>query len=676
MTVPKQPYRQVHLDFHTALQVEGVGKDFDPAAFAAAMKAARVNSVNIFAKCHHGYSYYPTRVGTQHPHLKIDLLGQQIEALHQVGIRCPIYYTIKWDDLAGIQHPDWVIVDRQGKAAMRTPLSGEWGWTSLDVASGYADYTVAQTEELLALYDVDGFWFDICFTMPNYSAWAQDRMRLAGVNLADDAAVWRYAEEQDKLFFERMSRVVRAKRPDATIFYNGTVNPAMRRMLPYQTHFEIESLPTSGGAWGYLHYPIAARQARAYGQDILGMTGRFHKSWGDFGGLKTQDQLDYECGTIVAAGGRICVGDQLHPRGELDPAVYRLMGKSFTRIEALEPWLEGAVPATEIAILALGKPAEDKPGIGAYSPEVEGAAQAFLETGLQFDIIDAAADLSKYAALYLPDGAALEDGLATHLEAYLAQGGKLALSGTAGYDPVAGQFQLKEIPVTLLGLAPTIPSYLRLGDDPWTRPPWGFELAGEEELASDYDYVFYEQAYRVLPAVGSTVQGEVRGGLFNRAWDTFTSHAQAPVDRQALVGPLTVRLGNVLYFSAPLFGAYRNHDYWAYRAIARAALRGFMPPTLLKPRGPGWSEFTLHKQGQRLIVHVVNYHPRRSSQAINHVDQSWATSGLGVEVRLDGFIPTKAYLAPGRDPLAFTIKDGYAKIDLPPVGTHAVLVLE
>ena len=40
-------------------------------------------------------------------------------------------------------------------------------------------------------------------------------------------------------------------------------------------------------------------------------------------GRITQVQLDYECGTILAAGGRICVGDQLHPRGVLDPAVYR-----------------------------------------------------------------------------------------------------------------------------------------------------------------------------------------------------------------------------------------------------------------------------------------------------------------------------------------------------------------
>ena len=101
---------------------------------------------------------------------------------------------------------------------------------------------------------------------------------------------------------------------------------------------------------------------------------------------------------IVAAGGKICVGDQLHPRGVLDKAVYRLLGHSFDRIERLEPWLEGAAPSAEIAILALGQSGDSAPGVGAHSPDVEGAAQFLLEAGLQFDIVDGESDLARYDA--------------------------------------------------------------------------------------------------------------------------------------------------------------------------------------------------------------------------------------------------------------------------------------
>ena len=89
------PFRQVHLDFHTSPHIPEVGVDFDPDEFVGTLQAAHVNSVTVFGRCHHGYSYYPTKVGTVHPHLKRpDLLGEMIEACHKAGIRVPIYVTV------------------------------------------------------------------------------------------------------------------------------------------------------------------------------------------------------------------------------------------------------------------------------------------------------------------------------------------------------------------------------------------------------------------------------------------------------------------------------------------------------------------------------------------------------------------------------------------------------
>jgi hypothetical protein len=65
----KLPYRQVHLDFHTSELITDVGKDFKAEEFAATLKAAHVNSINLFAKCHHGWAYYDTKVAHRHPHL-------------------------------------------------------------------------------------------------------------------------------------------------------------------------------------------------------------------------------------------------------------------------------------------------------------------------------------------------------------------------------------------------------------------------------------------------------------------------------------------------------------------------------------------------------------------------------------------------------------------------------
>lgn len=662
-------YRQVHLDFHTSPDCPDVGVDFDGDTFARTLQEAHVDAINIFAKCHHGYSYYPTKVGTVHPGLKIDLLGGQIEALHRAGIVCPVYVSILWDELAGAQHPDWVIVNKDGTVASRPPLSNAWGWTTLDVSSGYLDYLLAQVEELAHLYEVDGFWFDICFPRPNYSPWGQAQMRAAGVPLDDDNAVWEFARLKQRRFFERMTAHVQQLVPDATIFYNGTIERDMRRIADCETHFEVESLPTSG-SWGYLHYPVMARQARTYGKPMIGMTGRFHKSWGDFGGLKTVDQMRYECAINLAAGGRVCIGDQLHPRGVLDPAVYRLIGAAYAEVAALEPWLLDATPSAEAAVLAIGPLEETLDGIGTQSPDSEGAIQMFIELGVQCDLVDAEAALDSYRLVVLPDGAEVGAELQGKLDRFVAGGGALIFSGTAGLDPATGSFRLAASPVRYLGVAPTQPAYLRAT---------GIQAPGTE-LSADYDYVFYDPAHVVEPLNGAMTYGSIGRAYFTRTWEHFMGHQHAPFDR-TLDAPLAVRKGKVLYLAAPLLAGYKRQDYWAYRAMLSGLLADLLPDRLIYPQGPGWVEFTLQRQaaaaghGLRQVVHVAAYQPRRSLQPIAHVDQGWPVAGLGFRVHAEGE-PQQVSLAPGGTALAFTVEDGYVKVDLPPLHTNAVVAIE
>src|SRR6185436_4327696 len=123
----------------------------------------------------------------------------------------------------------------------------------------------------------------------------------------------------------------------------------LREELAWQTQAEIESLPTGG--WGYMYFPKNVRYARTLPRPYMGMTARFHKSWADFGGLKPYAALEYETSQMIAHGARCSIGDQLHPRGTLDRGAYDLIGCVYDRIEQREPWLEGAKPVTQIAVL-------------------------------------------------------------------------------------------------------------------------------------------------------------------------------------------------------------------------------------------------------------------------------------------------------------------------------------
>ena len=170
----KLPARQVHLDFHTSPHIPGVGSRFDKAQFQAALKEGNVNSITVFAKCHHGYCYYPTRVGTQHPTMTpgFDLTGAMIEAAHEIGVAAPVYITAGWSALDAQRHPEWCMLDKNGvkRDNGSDPNAGPddprpaCTWDHLCLSGDYARHIYDITREVCDRYaDLDGLFYDIVF---------------------------------------------------------------------------------------------------------------------------------------------------------------------------------------------------------------------------------------------------------------------------------------------------------------------------------------------------------------------------------------------------------------------------------------------------------------------------------------------------------------------------------
>ena len=53
--------RQIHLDFHTSEAIPDIAANFDPRTFAETARKAAVSSITVFARCHHGWLYYPSK---------------------------------------------------------------------------------------------------------------------------------------------------------------------------------------------------------------------------------------------------------------------------------------------------------------------------------------------------------------------------------------------------------------------------------------------------------------------------------------------------------------------------------------------------------------------------------------------------------------------------------------
>jgi hypothetical protein len=522
---------------------------------------------------------------------------------------------------------------------------------------------IAQVEELFSLYDVDGFWFDILMYHPDgclCPACFND-IRRAGLDPRDGGVRMAHNQEMMRRFMDRMTQVIRSHKSDASIFYNGRMGLPIQDEVQYFTQVEIESLPTGG--WGYGFYPLWSRFGRTFDLPMLGMTGRFHRGWADWGGLKHPDALRFECGNILSSGGAICVGDQMHPRGRLNKAVYRVIGEAFRDVEAVEDYCIDATPVAQVGLLTLEGERDNMDTMGKGGP-LEGAGKMLLELHQQFDVItDRCPDFGKYDLLVIPDTGMLAPNDIPRLHDYLTKGGKLLFSNGALLERAA--FQLStEVGIEYTGSCESNPDYFQITDPalfgPVTQP--------------DFSYSYYEgPGSRVQPMPGTQVLAVGHATYFNRTWEHFTSHGFTPPLSQPASYPAVTRNGNVIYLHGPVFTAYQRHGNLTFRELVGNCLRLLLPQPLVETDAPSTAEVSLTKQDGRYIVHVVNYHGCR--RATTHVEALERPVPLH-DVQLTLRVPKvqSVTLARAGQPLPFTVEDGAVTVTIPRVDIHELVV--
>ena len=660
------PFRQIHLDFHTAQQITGVGAKFDADRFADTLASAHVNSINCFARCHHGYIYFDTKrfPERRHPHLEVDLLKKQIEACHARDIKTPIYTTVQWDHFTAQAHPEWLALDEDGRVQGPGPFEAGFRH-NLRVNSPYLDFLKAHVEEIFDLLPVDGLWFDIVKPLDDSSVTTKQQMVNAGLDPSDEAARLRFGLEVISEFKRDMSDFVRGFSDDCTIFYNeGHISPSIYPALDAYTHLELESLPS--GEWGYVHFPVTARYARTLPQPILGMTGKFHTEWGDFHSYKNLAALEYECFQMLALGAVCSVGDQLHPSGRLDAPSYDLVGKVYASVEAKEPWCRDAEAVTEIGVLLPeGFGSETTPPASTPEgrvPKASAGACRMLEAyAYQFDFVSFETDLSGYKVLILPDDVALSQGAAEKLEVYLNAGGKVLASHRSGLlaDGTFPDF----FGLEYRGDAPYQPDFL---------VPQGF-LA--ENLDAE-EYVMYLRGSEVAAKEGTTLLAQVNRPYFNRTYQHFMSHKHAPSSGEA-VYPGVTRRGNLTYFAHPLFGQYQHNAPRWCRTLLNNVLKDLLVEPLVTHSGPSTLQVSLTKRvSGDYVLHLLHYLPLRRSDTIDVIEDVIPLHNVPLSIAVQGQKVAAVTRVPEGEQLEWTLTDGRLEFELPKLVGHQLVEIQ
>jgi hypothetical protein len=656
--------RQVHLDFHTSEHLPDVGRDFSKAQFQAALRAARVNAVNIFAKGHHSWSYYPTRVGRMHPNLSFDLLGAQIEACHEIGVLCPVYYTVGWSANDAEQHPEWCARTRDGSFVTTGPFNESAGpddprpnfhWKFLCVNTGYHDHIMHQVEELCTMYDLDGLWFDIyqvhrlC-----YCRACMEGMARQGIEPDDEGAVAGFNVQNMKRHQQALRELIAKHHPDAGVFFNGTtaIEDGMNfrhAMYEYNTVQDLEDLPTVWG--GYDKLPLQSKYFLKAGYPITAMSGKFHTAWGEFGGFKHPNALRYEAASMIAWGANCNFGDQLHPGGEMDRATYRNIGEAYAYVEKIEDFGVGGLPVARLGLWRSYDKSHD-----------EGLARMLLETQVNFDIANLSEDFSEFDVILVPGTACLTQEAAEKLNAFTAEGGSLVVLGDGALNRDQDKVLL-DIGAEYLGDAEYDRDYLVAGD---TLNPGLVESP----------FLNFRPAIRVRPDEGTSVLAVIREPYFSRTYGKYTSHQNTPYRLDDAAHPGIIRKGNVIFIAHELDGMYFNHGARLHRDLFINVLKLVHKRPMVETELPSAGRISLLHQPQhnRYVVHLLYGPPIRRGEC-EVIEDLPVLRDVPVTVDLPVTV-TKAVLVPAMEELELMEQDGRLSVTVPEFSCHCAVAFE
>lgn len=582
-------FRQIHLDFHTGEKIPGVGSRFEAAQFQEMLQRGHVNSITLFAKCHHGLSYHDTEIGVRHPGMDEELLPQQMAACQAIDVVTPIYISAGLDEATLCAHPEWGRKDKSGGTF--DPLQA--GFKGLCFNTPYLDYLCAQIEEVVGKFGAsDGIFIDIIRVARCYCQWCMDGMSAENLDPQRDEDVRKYAQKIQQKYFSHTTAAVKKGDANRRIFHNaGHISKGAKHDYGWNSHFELESLPTGG--WGYDHFPVSAKYAATTGFDFVGMTGKFHTFWGEFGGFKRAEALQYECAAMLAFGAKCSIGDQLHPSGEMNPDTYSLVGSAYAEVEQKEAWCHHAKAVSEIALVSPEAMHADYPGLhGHYAHAEEGAARMLLELHHQFDVVDFERDLSPYKLVILPDEITLQNPFLEKIQRYIEGGGKVILSGDSGLSPDKTAFALG-VGLELLSRSEFAPDYIIAGEKMPAAPVRGA-------------MVIHGGAWNVRTDGKGEVLAERADPYFNRAWNHFCSHAHTP-DEKVSEFPAVLQRDGIIYFAHHIFTRYRLYGQPLYRDLVADAINLLLPECTVETDLPSTGRVSLMRQAdeQRYVLHLL-----------------------------------------------------------------------
>ena len=256
---------------------------------------------------------------------------------------------------------------------------------------------------------------------------------------------------------------------------------------------------------------------------------------------------------------------------------------------------------------------------------------------------------------------AITADLKVNIDQFMAAGGKLLLSGTAGLDE-SGAFAV-DFGVRFEGKNEFCPTYL--------RPAFDLEPNGMTS------YVMYSSNYRI--GLSADFNGEVTASCvdpyFNRDYRHFCSHRHTPYDREALSNAVVVT-ENVAYIGWNIFGEYAEQGSLHLRKLVEDTVERLIGATkTLSTNLPSCGVTTLMRQGDRLVNHLLYGVAKVRGKGVEVIEDLPTVANTVCTVKVD-VAPRRIYLAPAMEELPFTYEAGTVTYTVPAFSCGTMVVIE
>lgn len=660
----EQITRAIQLDFHTSPGIENFLKDFKADEFAERLKKSHVTYLTAFAQCNAGNAYYATKLGTPYPGERAEQLFPSIVSeCHKRGIKVSAYLNIGINQRLAKQHADWLRVSKDGKI-MESGADTDVGFTSLCYNSPYRQYLLALISEIAAL-GADGIFCDCIFNKPCYCSYCKEKMKQRGLDYKNEEDVRRFS--YDTLL--EISKEIRSRVPKEQYFIlNGMPYDAVQDIA---SHIEVECLPSGLGGWGEDYFPAQAAVARKISDNVVYMSGRFHASWGDFGGIKSRASLENDMYDALMNGTGFSVGDHMHPHGRLNDELYDRIGEMYAELAVYEKWTESTEYLAQVGVLRNRSDYRSE-WLSEYH---KGVARMLSELKYGFDIIDETMDFSTYEVLILPDAIEVTKNMAEKISVFIKNGGRVLSSGKSGLSSDGKSFSMLEWDfISVRGQTDSRACYYRTA----------------EPVCKEINTAWATYAPGILMDVkkSGTALAHLSENYFSDVWDKhyfdvtwggtsdlYSSHLYYYIPpKEEVCGSAAAFDGRVCHISFEIFCAYYNYAAVFHKELVSYILKQMLKEPLIKAEAlPSTSRASLCRGEKYDLLHVKATYPQ-SRGPYFHIIEEHNTLPAGTEISVKGKYKS-VRLLPEEKEIGGIYQDGYTTISLPEIRGYAMFQL-